>query len=167
MNRTLTRVSIVGAVILSGLLAGMAVDRWAVQLPGWRQLGPIPWARFARVADLRAGLAYYPALGLGALLCSVVAAVSLGFDRRDRREAAVPVYGAAILAVAALLVTRYRIAPAMLGLAGLDDRGVGALSNSFAMVQSWWTLKAMLHALTFVASVWALISLAPRDRTDR
>jgi hypothetical protein len=58
----------------------------------------------------------------------------------------------------ALIVTRYGVAPNMISLRGLGDNAA-ALQKALNGVQSWWALKATLHALTFAANVWALVAL--------
>jgi cytochrome c biogenesis factor len=158
---SLTRSLVIGATILGGLLAGVAVDKSMVQLPSWRQIGLVPWAEFTRTADLGRGLIFYPAQGIGALLCSVVAAVVFGVNRTEPREAAIPIYGAAGLAILAFIVTRYVIAPDTLSVGNVDDNAA-ALQIIFDRLQPWWTGKASLHALTFFANVWALVALAGR-----
>ncbi len=47
----LTRGLVIGAIILGGLLAGETVDKSVVQLPSWRQIGPVTWEEFTRSAD--------------------------------------------------------------------------------------------------------------------
>ncbi|HYT55209.1 MAG TPA: hypothetical protein VEQ38_10890 [Verrucomicrobiae bacterium] len=158
MTASLTRTLVIGATILGGLLAGMTVDKSVVQLPSWQQIGPVTWAEFTRLADLGRGLIFYPTQGIGALLCSVVAAVAFSISRASPRGAAIPIYGAAALAVAALIVTRYIIAPDVLSLSSIGENAA-ALQKVFDRVQAWWVLKASLHALTFCANVWALVAL--------
>lgn len=161
MTSSMTRWLVIGATALGGLLAGVAVDRSLVQLPAWRQTGPVAWAEFTRAADLGRGLIFYPAQGIGALLCSVAAAIAFGLNRASPRRAALPVYGAAALAIAALIVTRHGVVPDMISLRHLGDNAA-ALEQALNGVQRWWALKASLHALTFGANVWALVALGNR-----
>jgi hypothetical protein len=155
------RILVVSATILGGLLAGLAVDKSVVQFPSWQQIGPVAWAEFTRAADLRRGLILYPAQGIAALLCSVVAAGAFAVKRAGPREAAIPIYGAAALAILALIVTRYIIAPVMFSLRNLGENTTD-LQKVFDHVQAWWTVKASLHVLTFCANVWALVALGGR-----
>lgn len=155
---SITKTLVVVAAILGGLLAGVAADKSVVQLPGWRQIGLTAWAEYTRGTDLSRGLVLYPLQGIGALLCSVAAAVSFRFNRASSPSAAVPVYLAALLAPAAFAVTRYRVAPEMLSLNQIGN-DAAAVQRVFTDVQNWWAAKAILHVLTFFANVWALAAL--------
>lgn len=157
MTTVLARWFAVGAAVLGGLLAGMASDRVVVQLPAWQQLGAIPWAIFTRQADLGRGLLFYPGIGLGALVCSVLAAVFLILDRSPGGPR-LPAGAAAVFAIAALIVTRWGIVPHVLSLRATDGNG-SALVAAFHAQQRWWTLKAALHVATFLANVWTLVRL--------
>jgi hypothetical protein len=153
-----TRAFVIGATLLGGLLAGMALDKAVVQLPTWRELGAQSWREFIRRADLGRGLVLYPLQGIAALLCSVLAAVTYRLDRFSPHAAAVPLYSAAALAIAALIVTARFMAPEILSLRGTVLDPV-ALSGVLASTQKWWILKTALHMLTFFANVWALVVL--------
>lgn len=159
MTVSVARGFVVAAAILGGLLAGMALDRSLVQLPAWQQLGAVAWSNFTRTADLGRGLFFYPAEGLAALLCSVVAAVLVALNLASLRAAAIPVLGAALLAIAALVVTRFHVAPPVLALRD-SSLGPDAMRHSLAAVKSWWALKAGLHLLTFLANIWSLVVLS-------
>src|SRR5438094_10306305 len=45
------------------ILGGAGVDRLLVQIPAWYRIGPVAFARYARVADLGNGRVLYPLLG--------------------------------------------------------------------------------------------------------
>ena len=47
-----TRIVLVLAILLSGLLAGGDIDRAFVAMPAWQQVGAVAWAEFSRHADL-------------------------------------------------------------------------------------------------------------------
>ena len=66
---------VTGAILIDGILAGASLDRTLIQLPAFRQVGPLPWAAFSRKADLgdRAFL-WYPGLAI----IGFVLAVSFG-----------------------------------------------------------------------------------------
>jgi len=159
MLSIVTRGFVIGAVVLGGLLAGMAADKAVVQLPAWRQLEPATWRRFTLEADLGRGLVLYPAQGIAALLCSVVAAITFRFDRGAPGGAALPIYLAAALAIAGLLVTVRAVAPELLTLrqTGQDPTAVRTALDG---VTGWWSIKAALHVATFGANVWSLVALS-------
>jgi hypothetical protein len=133
----LTRLFLIAATLLGGLLAGMALDKTLVQLPTWRELGAQSWLGFMRRADLGRGLVLYPAQGIVALLCSVFAATTYYLDGAASRAAAIPVYTAAVLAIMALVITRFFVTPEILRLRGtVDDPAVAThILNSTA---KWW-----------------------------
>ena len=156
-----TKRLVLTAALLGGMLATIALDKSIVAFPAWRQVGPVAWADFTRAAELGRGLILYPLQGISALLCSIAAAVALGFNRASARSATVAAYAAAALAVAALIVTRYRVAPSMLTLNRIGDDPV-VLERVFDQVRTWWTVKAALHALTFLANICTLAALGTR-----
>lgn len=158
MTGSVTRWVVIAATVLGGLLAGMAGDRAVVQLPAWQQLGVASWGAFTRQADLGRGLILYPAIGLGAMVCSILAATLLILDRRLSQGAQFPAGAAALLAVMAFAVTRWAIVPHVLPLRG-TPRDPAALSAAFQSVRRWWGLKAALHIATFLANLWTLTLL--------
>jgi hypothetical protein len=163
-----SRAVLVGATLFGGALAGPAAIRVLVHLPAWRGTGVVAWANYTRVADLGAGRIVYPAIGLTALLFAVAAAVAYRFDRSLPRAGAAPAYAAAILAIAALIVTGRLLAPLTLSLAHTPDDPT-QLGPLFDSVVQWWDVKALLHALGFVANVWSLAAsqLTPGHVADR
>jgi hypothetical protein len=157
MISSTTRRLIVLATLLGGLLAGPGLDRTIVQVPGWRRLGAGSWAAFTRVADLGRGGVWYPAEGLCALFATIAAALAFRGEPNAPRAAAVPVYGAAALAVIALAVTAVVIVP---DTRAVNDTLDGAtLQRAFNETARWWMLKASLHVATFVANLWSLVVL--------
>ena len=67
---------VTGAILIDGILAGASLDRTLIQLPAFRQVGPLPWAAFSRKADLgdRAFL-WYPSLAMIGTGLSLAAAL--------------------------------------------------------------------------------------------
>ncbi len=62
----LLSIFIPGAIVLTGLLAGISLDKALVQLPARRRMGVVAFAGFSRANDLGNGLVLYPLLGVGA-----------------------------------------------------------------------------------------------------
>jgi hypothetical protein len=102
----------------------------------------------------------YPAIGLGALILTVAAAVAYRLDRGASSSGAIPIYGAALLAILAFLVTTQVLAPATLHLQQLGN-DADVARRVFAATAPWWVLKGLLHTLTFVANLWALLAVLP------
>jgi hypothetical protein len=62
-----TRILLIFATLVSGLLAGGNVDRAFVAMPALRQVGAIAWAEFSRHADLGTALSSIPSKPLAEL----------------------------------------------------------------------------------------------------
>jgi hypothetical protein len=146
------------AVLANGLLAGLSLDRSLVAMPAWRRVGVRGWAAFSRRADLGNGLVLYPLLGIGGPLLSIATAVTFALGS-SVPSAAVPVAIAVVLSIAHVLGT-VRAAPAMASVGRLTDDDEAGLRTAFARFERWQAVRATLQALTFAASVWALVALA-------
>jgi hypothetical protein len=145
------------AVVASGLLAGLGLDRTIVALPAWRRVGVTYWAAFSRQADLGNGLVLYSLLGIGAPLLSIAAAVGIWLDP-SASMALAPATIAALLAIAHVISTA-RAAPEMARLRHLGDDDQARLHDAFVRFERWQAIRATLQALTFAVSVWALVAL--------
>jgi hypothetical protein len=93
------------ATVLSGWLAGAALDRSAVATPVWQAFGPEAWARFSRGAVFGTGLTMDAVVGVAAAALMFAAAVSAYFDRNSHREAPVSLILAFIFSLIGLLFT--------------------------------------------------------------
>lgn len=80
MSHARTRLLLVAATVLGGILAGGVIDRVVVGGPAWHQLGAEAWAQYSRRADLGTGLVAYPIEGIGTALLLIAAAISFYFD---------------------------------------------------------------------------------------
>ena len=149
---------VIGATVLGGLVAGMAFDRSAVQFNAWWHVGATSWAAFTREADLGRGFILYPIIGIGALALCIGAAIAFRLTRPAASSAAIPIYAAAVLSVAALIVTQQALAPHVLALRSING-DLAALQLTFEKVAKWWIIKTVLHMMTFAANIWALAAL--------
>lgn len=154
MAHARTRILLFAATLLSGILAGGAIDRVIVGGPAWHDLGPDAWARYSRHADLGTGLVAYPIEGIGSTLLIVAAAISNYLDGNYRMRAALPLYCAVAFSVAGLILTA-KAAPIMLGLAKAQP--TASVQAAFAEFFMWGLyLRGAVDSLAFVALVWAL-----------
>ena len=149
------RVLLATATVVSGILAGSAVDRVIVGGPAWHDLGAEAWAQYSRHADLGTGLLAYPVEAIGGALL-IVAAIVAG--RRDSdaywHPRAAPLYCALASSIAGLLVT-VKAAPIMLGLAG--SQPAVAVETAFGEFFLWGLyVRGSVDVLAFAALVWAL-----------
>jgi hypothetical protein len=76
-----TRILLILATLISGLLAGGNVDRAFVAMPAGQQVGAIAWAEFSRHADLGNGLVVYPIEAFAGALLTLAAAITFHRDR--------------------------------------------------------------------------------------
>jgi hypothetical protein len=160
-----TRLLLMAATLVSGILAGGIVDRVIVGGPAWRQLGVEAWVQYSRLADLGSGLAAYPVEGIGAALLIVAAAASAYFDRGASRHVTLPLYAAVALSAAGLLLTG-KAAPIMLSLATPQPASAG--QRAFDEFFLWGLyLRGAVDMLAFVASVWALANLGRQTHSTR
>ena len=146
---------IVGATLANGLLAGGDVDRWLVGMPAWQSVGVVGWANYSRLADLGNGFVLYPILAIAGTLLSLAAVVIFMRQAKHERVAAIPVYAAAALAVAGLLVT-FKAAPFMLSLRHIGNEDVGLLQHAFDGFRLWGGVRTVLQTLGFGANLWSL-----------
>src|SRR5947207_2579895 len=146
----------VAATLVGGALAGGYLDRALVQMPAWKRLGARRWAEYSRQADLRNGLAVYPAEAFGGLLLSVVAAVALHRDRAPR-PARAAACAAALLAAGGLLVTA-KAAPIMLSMR--DSKSEEEMGAAFEGFDRWGRVRGVLQVMVFVANVVTLYSFS-------
>src|SRR5215216_699074 len=93
------------SVFVTGIGAGLCLDRSIVQLPAFRKTGLQAWLAFSRRADLDNGLFFYPPLVIGGALLSIAAAWSLRQDKGTPPRAAHLAGSAAISFLAAVLAT--------------------------------------------------------------
>jgi len=68
----IVRDTAVAAVLLSGILAGLSLDKVIVQLPARRRMGAVGYPGYAR-ADLGNGVVFYAVAGIGAAVLTVAA----------------------------------------------------------------------------------------------
>lgn len=160
MLSTATRILLVLAAFLAGLLAGGDLDRAFVAMPAWQEVGAVAWAQFSRHADLGNGLFLYPFEAFGSTLLTLAAALCFHFDRTAPRAAAVPLYAACVLAVGGLGFT-VKAAPIMLGIGELDDPI--ALQAAFEGFWYWGNWRAVCQVLAFMAQLVALAMLWRRQ----
>lgn len=117
-------------------------------------------ARKPGQADLGTGLVAYPVEGIGATLLILAAALSNYFDSNGRRGVSLPLYFAAALSIAGLILTA-KAAPIMLSLA--SPQNAAAIERAFNEFFVWGLyLRGFVDTLAFIALVWALSNLHRR-----
>ena len=146
---------ILAATVLTGLLAGISVDKAIVQLPARHRMGVIAFAAFSRANDLGAGLVLYPVLGIAAALLTILAALVV-FLQGTPLAHAWPLYISALLAVLHSIATA-RAAPNMLSLRQpTDDEAI--LAGALDRFARWHNVRAVLQLLNFLMLLWAAVA---------
>jgi hypothetical protein len=157
MGSETTRLLLVAAAFVSGLLAGGNIDRAFVAMPAWQQVGAAPWAEFSRHADLGNGLWLYPIEAIGGAFLTLAAAASYYFDRIPRLDVAIPLAAAIIFSWGGLLFT-VKAAPIMLGLGEIKDPA--GLQAAFEGFRFWGNMRGASQVLQFAALLWTFQTLA-------
>src|SRR5512146_1279289 len=98
MPSNLTLILLVLATLLTGLLAGISLDKAIVQLPARRRLGVQAFSAFSWANDLGNGLVFYPIMGIGSALLTILAGLSAWLGKNDPAQAW-PLYVAVFLAI--------------------------------------------------------------------
>jgi hypothetical protein len=153
MGSKTTRLLLIAAAFVSGLLAGGNIDRTFVAMPAWQQVGASSWAEFSRHADLGNGLLLYPIEAFGGALLTLGAAASYYFDRIARPSFAIPLCAAIVFSLGGLLLT-IEAAPIMLGINNVNDPA--ALQAAFEGFRFWGNIRGASQVLAFAALMWAL-----------
>ncbi len=146
---------VLSATLADGLLAGGDVDRWFVGMPAWQAVGVAGWANYSRLADLGNGFVLYPILAIGGTLLSLAAAMTFMRQAKHERFVTIPIYAAAGLGVAGLLVT-FKAAPFMLSLGHIGNEDVASLQHAFDGFRLWGGVRTVLQTLAFGANLWSL-----------
>lgn len=155
MTINLTLILILAATIVTGLLAGVSLDKAIVQLPARHRMGIVAFATFSRANDLGNGLIAYPVLGITAALLTILATV-VAFLQKTPFQHAWPLYLSALLSVLHSFTTS-RAAPNLLRLRqSTNDEAL--LSEIFDRFTKWHNLRAVLQVLNFLILVWAIVA---------
>ena len=149
-------VSLIVVEQLVGTIAGN-LARTLVEMPAWRHLGAEAWAAFSRSADLGNGKIMYPLAGIGGTVLILAAATAFRLSPRRPWSVAIPLYGAALMAICVMLTTT-QAAPIMLSLYRIGD-DPAALRQAFEGFYRWDSIRAVFGALEGCAEIWALVAL--------
>ena len=150
-----TFILVVLAAAVNGIVAGASLDQTIKQLPARHRIGVVAYSAYSKAADLGNGLPWYISIGIGSLLLTLGAAIA-ALVQQISADIALPVYAAGVLSILHSLVTT-QAAPMMFRQRkhANDEAALTEVFNRFARLQA---LRVFLQVLTFVASLWALIS---------
>lgn len=157
MTSSRTFILLAAATVLSGWLAGAALDRSALGMAVWQALGPESWARVSGPGVFGAGVTIDFLQGVGAVGLTVAAAASAFFDRNDHQETPVSLMLAVVFSLFGLMLTA-RAAYLVQLLAA--PQPAADLQPIFSEYLVWCVdFRAAADAIAFVAVVWALSAL--------
>jgi hypothetical protein len=162
MGVNLPRGLLIGATVVNGIAAGVALDLAIKQLPARQRIGVAAYRDYACAADLGNGLAWYPVLEASTAVVTTGAVVAGLLDRPS------PTRTVALLASAASTLTHLaatsRAAPTLLSLrrGDPDNATIVTQLDRFARIHAVRT-GAILTTLAGMA--WALVTAeSPRGR---
>ena len=105
----------------------------------------------------------YPILAIGGTLLSLAVVVVFIREGKHKCVVAIPVYAAAALAVAGLLMT-LKAAPFMLSLGHIGNEDLASLQHAFDGFRLWGGVRTVLQALAFGANLWSLAVIAKHQQ---
>jgi hypothetical protein len=149
---------LVAAVLGNGLLVGASLDQVIKQLPARHRIGVVAFSDYSKAGDLGRGIAWYGALGIGAALLTILAAL-VGLAERPGTPAAAALWLALVLTVAHSFTT-VRAAPLNFSqrAASGDPARLAAIFDRF---ERWSTARAALQVLTLLSVTSALVASIP------
>ena len=146
---------LVAAVIGNGLLVGASLDQVIKQLPARHRIGVVAFSDYSKAGDLGRGIAWYAALGIGAALLTVLAAL-VGLTDEPGTQSAVALWLALALTVAHSFTTLRAAPPNFSQRAAAGDPA--RLAAIFDRFQRWSTARATVQVHTLLSVTWALIA---------
>lgn len=150
-----TLILVLAATLVTGILAGISLDKAVVQLPARHRMGIIGFASFSRANDLGNGLFLYPAMGILAAVLTIIAAISAFLHTTSLAHAWL-LYVAALLAILHSGATS-RAAPYMLSLRqSTDDEAI--LTETLNRFAAWHNVRAVLQVINFAMLVWGIVA---------
>ena len=151
--------TVVAAVAANGLLVGASLDQSIKQLPARHRIGVTAFAAYSQAANLRNGVAFYAALGLGAAALTLAAFVVARGDQDEAR----PPRQRLPLTIAAGLTVAHSLVTAVAAPVNFSQRthtgDPAALAEVFDLFERLTALRTGLQAATLAAVVWALAGL--------
>lgn len=150
-----TMALVTASLVANGLLTGATLDQAIKQLPARKTIGVVAYSDYSRAADLGYGLVWYPVLGVGTAVLSVVTgAVGLVQHVSGAQSAALI---ALIIGSVAHMGSTALAAPVNISQrrAAGDAEALSRIFDRFARLNA---LRAALLVATLGIAVWALIA---------
>jgi hypothetical protein len=155
MKIDITLILIFGATLMTGLLAGMSLDKSIVQLPARHRMGVVRFAAFSKANDLGNGLIAYPVLGISSAILTIMSAIAAYWQGVSMTNAWL-LYISVFLTLLHTFSTA-RAAPNMLSLRQpINDEET--LTLTYSRFEKWHTLRSILQLLNFITLILALVA---------
>jgi hypothetical protein len=147
---TYFKLAFLAAVTLTGALCGASLDQSIKQLPARHNIGMRAFSSYAKAADLKNGIIWYGALGIGSAFTSIVTAL---LYREYKLGITSPIYLAAFFAVCHTACTLLA-APIYLKQKNLyDEKALERLFNRFELISA---IRSGFITLNFLCFIWVL-----------
>lgn len=140
------------ACLITGLLAGAAVDRYVVQVPAWRHLGVSTWATYTMYAQFGNGLYLYPFEVLGSFILLFTASAIVLMHKDRFKSIALAVHLATIFTTFGLIFTFFTF-PVMLSVQSMGNDPV-RLQQAFDKFHFWGLLRGISQCISFFFCIW-------------
>ena len=150
----ITSILLVAAIAINGILVGATLDQSIKQLPARHRTGAVAYSVYSRSADLGNGIVWYIFIGVGAVLITILAAISV-YSQNNNSSFAPFIYVAVILSILHTLATT-QAAPLMFS-QKRHENDESALKVVFNRFERWQTVRAILQLLTFAALLGAIV----------
>jgi hypothetical protein len=147
-----------GATVLSGWLAGSALERSAVGMRVWLTMGVESWAQFSQGSDFGTGLTMDAVVGVLAAALIFAAAVSAAFERDGEKATPAALIVALVFSLLGLMLTAKAVNLIQLLAASQPAADLRPIFSDYLI---WGVdFRAAAASVAFVAVVWALLGLS-------
>jgi hypothetical protein len=144
---------LITATAVTGLLCGASLDQSIKQLPARHIIGLNSFSAYAKAADLRNGIIWYGALGVGSFVLTISTLIMM-LRQYSASGVALPIYFATAFTLCHSICTAFA-APTYHKLKSIEsDKALKPLFNRFERIQSF---RSFFIASAFMSLLWAWV----------
>jgi len=140
------------ACIVTGWLAGVAIEKYLVRVPAWKKVDILLWAEYSRHAFFGSGFIIHQIEAGCSFILLLVSSIIVIRNRLN--FVAWQIYVATLLTISGIVFT-FVTAPIMFSLPELGNDPV-LLQNAFNKVYYWGSYRAVAQILSFCTCAWAM-----------
>lgn len=144
---------LLAATIVNAMLVGASLDQVIKQLPARRRIGAIAFSEHSKAADLRHGIFWYGALGVGSAALTLVAVIIVLTGQHDRQTEVAAWFAVALTAAHSFTTTRAAPINFSQRRAAGDEGHLDAIFDRF---ERWSWARAGLQLVTLLSVAWTL-----------